>query len=254
MQREPSTTAPAPATTLRDFFARTYVVNLPHRTDRRRLMVRELQRIGLPETPGRVEFFPAVRPTDAGPFTSVGVRGCYLSHLSILRSARDAGLRNVLVLEDDLETSPAIRAMEASLVRYLADRRWDLAYFFRPGGRPAGTSVAEGEPFVTTTEPVKGAHFYAVNGPALGQVVAFLDQVLTRPSGDPCGGPMHYDGALNTFRAAHPDAVALVTTVDLSGQRGSRSDIADGPWYDRAPVVRSIATVARHLKYALKPK
>ncbi|HLL89718.1 MAG TPA: glycosyltransferase family 25 protein [Tepidisphaeraceae bacterium] len=251
MQPQP-TTAP-PGMTLRDYFARTYVVNLPHRTDRRRLMVRELRRIGLPEEPGRVDFYPAIRPDDPGPFTGIGVRGCFLSHLAILKAARDQNLRNVLVLEDDLETAPALATLEPALVRFLSERPWGLTFFFPPGmpgdPRPA---VTNGEPLTTSNIHVKGTHFYAVNGPTIGPVVAFLEEVLARPSGDPRGGPMHLDGAYNVFRKTYPDVITLFATTDLSGQRSSRSDVAGGRWFDSTPGVRSLATLARHVKHRLK--
>jgi len=45
-------------------------------------MQKELSRIGW-----RAEFFPAVRPETAQGFPWIGARGCFLSHLAVLKSA-----------------------------------------------------------------------------------------------------------------------------------------------------------------------
>ena len=55
-------------------FDRIRVINLVERRDRRRDMERELAGIGLADDP-RVAFISALRPNDAGNFTSVGARG-----------------------------------------------------------------------------------------------------------------------------------------------------------------------------------
>ncbi|MEO6716867.1 MAG: hypothetical protein ABIM50_06415, partial [Novosphingobium sp.] len=87
-----------------DCFDRIRVINLAERRDRRRDMARELAAIGLANDP-RVSFFPAIRPENAGDFTSVGARGVYLGQLAILREAAAAN-ESVLILEDDCTFAP----------------------------------------------------------------------------------------------------------------------------------------------------
>ncbi len=82
---------------LAKFFEGTLVINLPERKDRRRQITRELEAVGMPLEPGGVEIFPAIRPSEARGFPSRGVRGCLLSQLGILESARGRGLKNVLI-------------------------------------------------------------------------------------------------------------------------------------------------------------
>src|SRR3546814_19427682 len=62
-------------------------------------MNRELARVGLAGDP-RVAFFSAIRPADAGRFTSIGARGVYLSQKHLLREAA-AARHSLLILEDD---------------------------------------------------------------------------------------------------------------------------------------------------------
>src|SRR3546814_19766485 len=75
------------------------IVNRWQRTEVRRAMTRELVRVGLGGDP-RVAFFRAIRPADAGRFTSIGGRGVYLSQKHLLREAA-AARHSLLILEDD---------------------------------------------------------------------------------------------------------------------------------------------------------
>jgi hypothetical protein len=59
---------------------------------------------------------------------------------------------------------------------------------------------------------------------------------------------MHVDGAYSMFRMRYPDRVTLMATPSLGSQRSSRSDIATNKWYDRTPVIREIASIARRGK------
>jgi glycosyl transferase, family 25 len=67
-------------------------INLDRRTDRRAEIEAECSRMGLP-----VERFPAcVSPLGPG-------QGCTLSHLSVLKLARERGYPSVLIFEDDFQ-------------------------------------------------------------------------------------------------------------------------------------------------------
>jgi GR25 family glycosyltransferase involved in LPS biosynthesis len=64
-------------------------INLEHRTDRRKEIEAELACFG-----DRVERFNAIRHVTGG-------IGCSMSHLQVLKRAKEAGWKNVLVVEDD---------------------------------------------------------------------------------------------------------------------------------------------------------
>ncbi len=85
-----------------------WVINLKDRTDRRREMIEQLERVGW-----SAQFFPAVRPADAGTFPSIGARGCFLSHLALLKQATSG---HILLMEDDLNFVPQFQdALEQSI-------------------------------------------------------------------------------------------------------------------------------------------
>src|SRR5690242_2516237 len=99
------------------------VINLEHRTDRRVAMQKQLSAIGW-----QAEFFPAIRPESAGDFPSVGARGCFLSHLSVLKNARDAGVKQLVVLEDDLNFVPEFAERWNHSMAALDKLEWSIFY------------------------------------------------------------------------------------------------------------------------------
>jgi len=68
-----------------------FYINLDRRTDRRREIEAELMGVGISG-----ERFAAIA-------AEPGIVGCGLSHLAVLRLARDRGLKNVLIFEDDFQ-------------------------------------------------------------------------------------------------------------------------------------------------------
>jgi hypothetical protein len=234
---------------LLDYFARAYVINLPDRVDRRREVERELLNAGMPLAPGKVELFPAIRPDGAGPFPSIGARGAFLSHLGVLKRARDEKLPNVLVLEDDVHLYPRLPKEAAEVARQLRAQPWDMVYLghFQP---------TEDGPQVKLVRRIEGLtclHCVGINGPLIPPLIDFLEALLQRPVGSPEGGPMHVDGAFSFYREKHPETVALLAAPSLAGQRSSRSDITP-QWFDGIPLLRQAASLARAVRALTKGK
>lgn len=237
-------------TKITDYFQRVYVVNLPERKDRRKLIVKELDEAGIPLTPHRVEIFPAIRPDEAGGFPSIGARGCFSSHVAILKQAKQQGLNNILIVEDDLEISAKFRTDQAVFIQQLCQQDWDFVYFGHV------EEVGEKSPVALIPLPfskgVMTTHFYAINGRVFDRLLRFLEELQQRPPGHPKGGPMHLDGAYSTFRSQNPDVVTLIATPNLGWQKSSRSDIYPNPWFDRLPGFRQLVGAARTSKTWLK--
>jgi hypothetical protein len=233
--------------TLLDCFSAIYVINLPERKDRRRAIVKELENAGMPLSPGRVEMFPAVKPTEKRGFPNIGARGCFLSHLGILNKALERKLPSVLIVEDDLMISPLVNRNLDVLARELDTKPWGIVYLGHIEDVP-DSAVPRLVPF---TEPVITSHFYAVNGWVVPRLIEYLEQVQRREPGDPLGGPMHYDGALTMFRQANPDILTLIAHPNLGKQRPSRSNI-NCPWYERLPVIKQASDLARIVRDSLR--
>jgi len=220
---------------------RTVVINLPHRTDRRREMERQLARIGW-----SAEIFSAIRPSDAGNFSSIGARGCFLSHLAVLKQARDDRVDRLVVLEDDVTFVHDFQPLWSAAIAELAKRPWSFFY--------AGHDNRELPRGFSRVDPVtcmRCSHFTLINGAALAILVGGLETILSRSPGHPDGGPMHLDGAYSTLRAQNPHLATYAYSPALGYQRSSRSDIADGRWFDRTFVLAPLLTQVRRLKNAI---
>lgn len=236
------------------YFQRIYVINLASRRDRRRDMDAQLRRIGLEkglDNPA-VELFTAIRPEHAGGFPAIGARGCFLSHLAVLRRARQAGLRRLLILEDDLDFSADFNQRIAGAIAGLAATDWSFFYGSYTADTPPGPPNTAGLAVVPPRQALGTTAFIAINGAAIGPTIQHLETLLERPAGDPRGGPMHVDGAYSRLRAAKPAWRTLAAIPELGRQRSSRTDIHQLRWYDRLPGVRGAAAALRRLANALR--
>ena len=225
-----------------DRFEQVRIVNLVDRPDRRREVIAELDRIG--GMAPNISFYEAHRPDDTGGFPSLGARGCFESHLAVLRSARDAGARNLLILEDDVDFTRDGPDRLAKLVPQLFGQRWDFFY----GAHLLAANGRQGLVEVPAAEPVATTSFVAIDGGTIQRFVEFLEGVLSRPPGSPDYGPMHVDGAYTVFRLLNPDCVTLAAFPPLARQRSSPSDVTPSNMVlDRWSGTRRIAASLRRL-------
>lgn len=233
---------------LLDYFDKIYVINLPSRTDRKKEMDEQLARVELSFDHPRVCLFAGIRPEDRGGFASIGARGCFASHLEVLRDAQRNDLSRILIFEDDLDFAPEFAERSPRIVDALGTRKWTFFY----GGYEIDTALAatdaNGLSIIASGQDVRTAHFLGVQQPAIGRLVVLLETLLTRPAGDPNGGPMHVDGAYNWYRRLNPQDVTLAAVPELGRQRSSRTDIHDLRWYDRLPLVREAVAGLRRMK------
>lgn len=215
-----------------------YVINLPARTDRRDEMARQLARVGLALDRAPVRLFPAVRPDDAGPFPSVGARGCFLSHLGVLRDAAARGSDPILILEDDADFTRAFVSDGRDLAAALAGAQWNICYLGHAVKGPvpertAGHVLNE----VAPATAVGLTHAMLLDAAAIAAAVPYLEAQMARPGGDPAGGPMHVDGSYSWLRHDRPDLRTLATRDQWIVQRASRTDIHATGWKERVPLL-----------------
>ena len=228
-----------------EFFDRVQIINLHSRKDRRQETELEFKRYGFPINTEKVGFFDAICPTSPEGFSHSGVRGCFLSHRKIVEEAENHGLKNILILEDDICFSKYILEYGAVAIEGLKKIDWDIAYFGHNCGNKS-SEIAWRE--VEFNEPMLLAHFYAINGKTLPDFSQFLKRILERPPGHPDGGPMHYDGAINTFRKHNPNIKAYYFSHNLGYQRPSRTDLHEGFFLDRYHVLNPVMSFFRRTK------
>ena len=154
------------------------IISLPARLDRREEVGQEMARIGLKVGEGSVRMFDAIKPAEAGGFPSVGARGCYLSHLHVLREAIRDGTRHLLVFEDDAMFTREVENAGALLAHFKSDE-WDFLY---PGHLML--PVVPGPlHWIPKDDWLMCTPAYAVNQRIPKPLVAYLEDCLARPEG-----------------------------------------------------------------------
>lgn len=228
-------------------FERIYVINLAHRTDRRRQIERQLRKLGLSFSDPQVILFEAIRPESKGKWPSIGTLGCFMSHLHALKRADDDGVGSVLILEDDTDWSDGFLKHADAVLDEIEVLDWDVLHGGVEDGneRPRLQRLSWEDRLILT-------NFIAFRGTLLADIVAHLTALSEREMGDPRGGPMHVDGAYNWFRKDRPAVETYISTPALARQRPSRTDIHDLGWSDRAPVVSSVKNALRPALYGLR--
>jgi glycosyl transferase, family 25 len=217
-----------------------YVINLERRTDRRRAMQSELLRVGWDAV-----FFPAIQPSSSAGFDSIGARGCFLSHLSVLKAARAARVRRLVILEDDVNFARDFETRWQSAMTELDCLDWSICY---PGH--AISNLPLGVSPVAPETSVLCAHFMVIDNSAIDSLVEGLETILARPAGNPMGGPMHVDGAYSTIRRQNRALKTFAIFPVLGYQRPSRTDIRRGAWFDRLSMLEPVVSAIRKVKGA----
>jgi glycosyl transferase, family 25 len=194
--------------------AKRYIINLKSRPDRRSAMLSELGRVGW-----EAEFVTAERPKDRGPFPSIGARGCFESHLEVLRRGLGS---DIILMEDDLNFDLDFgRRWPVALAQLPSD--WSIFY----PAHDIGAGMIEPSTGVVCT------HMMVFRSSVVGTIIKGLEAIMSRPGGHPLGGPMHVDGAYSTIRAQNPEIKTYGTLPALGYQRSSRSDISPSSLFIR---------------------
>jgi hypothetical protein len=209
-----------------DSFDRIRIVNLAHRTDRRREMLQQLAGVGLAGDP-RVAFFAAHAFADQGRFYSLGARGCFSSQMTLVEEAAAAG-ESLLILEDDCDFGAAIDACRVPA-------GCDVFY---------GGYLATSQPHDPAASDIVGAHCMGFSARCLVRLAPWLRAAW---AGD---DPAPIDGEYVRFRRANPDLVSVFAAPQVAFQRPSRTDIGQVRAFDRIPLLREAAGLARRFRRA----
>ena len=230
-------------------FGPAFIINLPERADRRREFSHQLSRIGLQFDNENINLFRADRPTEAGGFPSIGAKGCFNSHLQIIRRASTEGCDQILVCEDDLDFSPDFLDRMPEVIKAANSCKWDIIYFGHHG-LPVHT-ITSSSGILLRVDPeqeIGATHFIAFRKSVFGRIRRYLEDLTSRPAGHPDGGPMHIDGAFSRFRADNPDVATYAVMPPIGFQRPSRTDIHELKWYDRSVAIRGFTAMARRMR------
>jgi glycosyl transferase family 25 len=242
-----------------EFFDKIYIINLPSRKDRLTEIIKQLEYIGIDLPSNKIKIFEAIRPSRKDDWPTIGAKGCFLSHLGVLKDAQKNKYEKILVLEDDVNFVENFNDLIETTIIQLNNTSWDILY----GGyqKSDALDLAKlkfGQPSnlqntirIDANVNVVCSHFIAINKLTVSLISDYFESILQRPNGHPKGGPMHVDGAYSWFRKTHPEIKTFISSPELCYQRSSRTDIHDLKWYDSLPMFGLVTNLIRKIKNAV---
>ncbi len=225
------------------------IISLKHRTDRRQRIAKQFDDLGIDMKRYGITFFDALKFKDAGGFPTNGVRGCYNSHLKLIRECADSS-RPALIMEDDAFFQAKALNRVSGIGQLITERRWDFIYF---GGYVDATKLPPiASPLTSFRGAIIGSHCVGYQPEAAARFADYLEDRLTRECGHPDGGRTHFDAANNDYRHKYAQVTTLLGTPNLSTQFASRTDLGTQKWFDSTPILWPVVERMRMLKQTLQ--
>lgn len=157
-------------------FDKAYCINLDRRPDRLSEVTKELNRVNIP-----FERFSATDgQTLPGGYnkTYKGEIGGTISHLNVLKKAKEENLSNVLILEDDVEFISNFNDIFQQRMKFVPDN-WEMLFF--GGNHVGGLSIIN--PFVAKMNKSYAIHAYAVKNIVFDIIIDHLERSVDRVLG-----------------------------------------------------------------------
>jgi GR25 family glycosyltransferase involved in LPS biosynthesis len=184
-------------------------INLNERSDRLNDMKKLAKSLDMP-----IQFYSTNRHPDGG------IRGCYESHLSIMKESLKKGLENVLILEDDAELGKFTWQRLREVTNFMKRESWDIIYL---GCFP--------DIWGNWHKHIFG-NIYKVHATQSHAYVAskkFMQRMVSRP----------FDGTpLDEVYANNAETYAILPS--MINQSKSKSDVSSIPWISTFPAKKLI--------------
>jgi len=212
------------------YFDDVYYINLDYREDRRKLFEQRSLDNGI-----NAKRFSGIVPED-GLYDKIESNqkdtrrkwkvGCTLSHQAIVREAKERGLENVLIFEDDCIFLDGFITKAQLCVNDLKEQEWDLMYF---GGQPNQYATY----CTDNLGQIKNGGIYSTHAYAINH--SFYDKMLNV-------GPEHFDtidilylnyesSQRNLFVSKDILAIQDVTYSDLWDTYVNSQEYTKNDWY-----------------------
>lgn len=194
-------------------FEKIFYINLDHRTDRKSLLLQELDKLG-------VDSNKIVR-IEGNLDVLNGHRGCALSHIDALKLAKKLGLKEVLILEDDAFFSCDNNEIESHLhLLFQHAQTYDMLLL---GARVEQYQKSQIEG-IFRARRARLAHAYAVKDHFIPTILEVFEKAYLRLQTIPTFNQVHdlaIDRAWDHLFETH---LVLFTKI-FAYQRGGYSDI-----------------------------
>jgi GR25 family glycosyltransferase involved in LPS biosynthesis len=152
------------------YFCKIYVINLDSRPDRMRECQNEFNKLGI-----ETERFPGIVFTGTQDDYWNRCMGCHLSHLSIIKKAKELNLKNILIFEDDVKfINNPVEILSNALIQLPCE--WDMFYL---GGNICRkmTKISEN---IAKLSHAQSTHAYAINGNFYDIILNKMNEFNTR--------------------------------------------------------------------------
>lgn len=156
---------------LNDFFSKIYCINLDRRQDRWKTSIETFEKFGIV-----VERFSAFDGKTLNlPYPHASELGGSISHLNVIKMAKELNLSNVLIFEDDVVIDDNISTKFSNIIPQIPSE-WDMLYF---GGNHQGgiNQVTENIFRVNHTYALQ---MYAINSKCYDLIINFLEERIDK--------------------------------------------------------------------------
>ena len=189
------------------FFSDAYCINLDERKDRWRDVVNDLKKLKLTQ----INRYPAIKHRR-------GAVGCRLSHVDIIKRAKDSNLDNILILEDDIQVLSGTDDHISNALSELSNLDWEIFYF--------GATIAPGATVTPVTDNVAKTNFaYTTHSYALNSSV--FDNVLEAVEKYNVIDVFYNDQVVNRGKAYIINPIRIVQRESYSDIEGKDTSYAD---------------------------
>lgn len=163
-----------------DFFDKIFVINLDTRKDRWNLIEKDLKDFRI----DNYERFPAIRielkdippqyysnmfsPRKIHDYYKVGISGCKMSHVGVMKIAKERNYDSILVLEDDAKMIENIHSFFYLIEQQLRNINWDMIYF---GGQRKKDNDIQVSANIIKANHIFTTHAYAIKNKLFDKVI-----------------------------------------------------------------------------------
>lgn len=197
-------------------FERAFVINLRRRPDRLKAFRERLAAAEWPDGWPEVEVYPAIDGDVVGTpeefIHGSGAYGCRMSHLRLLQDCLMAGVKSVLVFEDDADLTPGVGRR---IAEFCAEVPGDWEGIMPGGQHHESPDKVAGKTGVVRVKNAQRTHCYIAGGRYL--------QALQKRWGN---STQHIDWRMRDF---HHRYRVYAPPKWLVGQAGGKSDVYKGP-------------------------
>jgi len=156
---------------INDFFEKIYCINIDRRTDRWESCLVEFKKHDLEverfsATDGNIDNYNLGYPYDNE------LAGA-ISHLNVIKKAKELNLKNVLVLEDDVVFEDGVNQLFPFFIEQLPND-WDFINF---GGNHIG-GLFYVSPNISKMNRSYALHAYGVNNKSYDQIIGYMEQLI----------------------------------------------------------------------------